>query len=133
VNPKKPLNEYPRPQFVRDDWQNLNGLWSYAITAKDAAAPSEWQGKILVPFPIESALSGVMTNVGENQRLWYMRKFDVPRGWRSQRVLLNFGAVDWEAKVWVNGKEIGGHQGGYDAFSFDITEALQAKGEMKSW
>ncbi len=129
VNPKKPLDEYPRPQFVRDDWQNLNGLWSYALTSKDASTPTKWQGKILVPFPIESALSGVMTNVGEAQRLWYMRKFDIPRGWRSKRVLLNFGAVDWETTVWVNGKEVGRHQGGYDAFTFDITDALNTTGD----
>ncbi|HTD68154.1 MAG TPA: glycoside hydrolase family 2 TIM barrel-domain containing protein [Candidatus Limnocylindria bacterium] len=129
VSPKKPLNEYPRPQFVREDWQNLNGLWDYAITAKDAPTPTQWQGNILVPFPIESALSGVMTNVSENQRLWYLRKFEIPRGWRGKRVLLNFGAVDWETAVWINGKEFGKHQGGYDAFSLDITDALKAKGE----
>ncbi len=129
VSPKKPLNEYPRPQFVREDWQNLNGLWDYAITAKDAPAPTHWRGKILVPFPVESALSGVMTNVGEAQRLWYSRRFEVPRDWGTKRVLLNFGGVDWETKVWVNGKEVGQHQGGYDAFSFDITETLKAKEE----
>src|SRR5687767_9077965 len=130
VNPKKPLDEYPRPQMVREDWQNLNGLWDYAITdTNTTATPKQWAGKILVPFPVQSALSGVMTNVSENQRLWYKRSFQVPRGWRDKRVLLNFGAVDWEAKVWVNGKEVGQHQGGYDAFTFDITDALKANGE----
>jgi Glycosyl hydrolases family 2, sugar binding domain/Glycosyl hydrolases family 2/Glycosyl hydrolases family 2, TIM barrel domain len=128
VKPSKVLPEYPRPQMVRDEWQNLNGLWDYAITAKDAPAPQQWAGKILVPFPIQSALSGVMTNVNENQRLWYLRRFEIPRGWNGKRVLLNFGAVDWEARVWVNGKDVGGHQGGYDAFSYDITDALNAKG-----
>jgi beta-galactosidase/beta-glucuronidase len=130
VSPKNVHKEYPRPQMVREEWQNLNGLWDYAITEKEATtAPTKWNGKILVPFPIQSALSGVMTNVSENQRLWYSRKFDVPRKWRGKRVLLNFGAVDWDAMVWVNGKEVGKHQGGYDAFTFDITDALNAKGD----
>jgi hypothetical protein len=129
INPKKPLDEYPRPQMVRDDWQNLNGLWDYAITEKDATQATQWQGKILVPFPVQSALSGVMTNVSENQRLWYKRTFDIPRGWRGRRLMLNFGAVDWESTVWVNGKEVGQHQGGYDAFTFDITDALNTKGD----
>ncbi len=129
VKPSKVLPEYPRPQFVREEWQNLNGLWNYAITDKAAARPQQWGGKILVPFPVQSALSGVMTNVSDSQRLWYSRTFTVPRGWRGQRVLLHFGAVDWEAAVWVNGKEIGKHSGGYDEFSFDITDALNAKGE----
>src|SRR5688572_24960283 len=130
VSPKNALKEYPRPQMVRDEWKNLNGLWDYAVTAKDAtSAPTQWAGKILVPFPIQSALSGVMTNVNENQRIWYARKFTIPRGWRSKRVLLHFGAVDWEAAVWINGKEVGKHSGGYDAFSFDITDALNARGD----
>jgi hypothetical protein len=129
VNPKKPLDEYPRPQFVRDEWRNLNGLWEYAITSKEAARPDAWTGRILVPFPVESALSGVMTNLSASQRLWYRRTFEVPRGWRGQRLLLHFGAVDWEAAVWVNGKEVGQHQGGFDPFSFDITDALNPSGD----
>ena len=129
VKPSKVLPEYPRPQMVRGSWQNLNGLWDYAITATNAPVPTQWAGKILVPFPIQSALSGVMTNVTENQRLWYARKFTIPRGWQTKRVLLNFGAVDWDTTVWVNGKEVGKHQGGYDGFSFDITDALHAKSE----
>lgn len=130
VSPKKPLDEYPRPQMVREDWQNLNGLWDYAITDKAVtSAPKDWSGKILVPFPVQSALSGVMQFVTEDQRLWYKRTFEIPRGWRGKRVLLNFGAVDWDATVWVNGKEIGKHQGGYEEFSFDVTDALNAKGQ----
>ena len=130
VSPKNVHKEYPRPQMVRDEWQNLNGLWDYAITGENVtSAPTKWAGKILVPFPIQSALSGVMTNVFETNRLWYRRAFAVPSKWRGKRVLLNFGAVDWDATVWINGKEIGKHQGGYDAFTFDITDVLHAKGD----
>jgi hypothetical protein len=131
VSPKNAHPEYPRPQMVREKWQNLNGLWSYAITAKDAPQPASWDGQILVPFPVESALSGVMKRVYETNRLWYRRTFTIPRSWRGQRVLLNFGAVDWEATVWVNGKELGEHRGGYDGFSFDITDALKPSGEQE--
>lgn len=131
VSAKNPLPEYPRPQMVREKWQNLNGLWDYAIVPTNAPQPAQFDGKILVPYPVESALSGVMKPVGEKNRLWYRRAFAVPRNWRGQRVLLNFGAVDWEARVWVNGKEVGTHQGGYDAFSFDITDALKPRGEQE--
>lgn len=131
VSPKNAHPEYPRPQMVRKDWKNLNGLWSYAITDMNAAQPAKWDGEILVPFPIESALSGVMKRVYETNRIWYRRTFTIPRGWKDKRVLLNFGAVDWEAKVLVNGKEVGSHQGGYDGFTFDITDALKPKGEQE--
>lgn len=131
VAPDKAWPEYPRPQMVRKEWQNLNGLWDYAIAAKDAAQPTAWEGKILVPFPVESALSGVMRKVDEKQRLWYRRTFDVPAAWKGKRVLLHFEAVDWETTVWVNGKELGTHRGGYDPFSFDITDALKADGAQE--
>src|SRR5262249_6063179 len=97
--------------------------------AKDAPQPKQFDGKILVPFPVESALSGVMQRVYETNRLWYGRVFTVPSKWKGKRVLLNFGAVDWEATVWVNGKKVGEHQGGYDAFTFDSTDALKAKSD----
>ena len=123
VSPAHAHPEYPRPQMVRKDWQNLNGLWELAITAKDAK-PSEFPSRILVPFPVESALSGVMKHVSENDRIWYRRTFELPKGWRERRVLLHFGAVDFETEVWVNGKAVGEHRGGYDAFTFDITGAV---------
>jgi len=129
VSRKNAHREYPRPQLLRKDWQNLNGLWDYAIRPKQEVRPSAFDGKILVPFPIESALSGVMKPVGEQNRLWYRRAFAVPKSWRGKRVLLHFGAVDWETTVWVNGKEVGTHRGGYDGFSFDITDSLKPKGE----
>lgn len=130
VSPENALPEYPRPQLVRERWQNLNGLWDYAITPKGEEKPAEFDGKILVPFAVESALSGVMKRVGDENRLWYRRTFTVPKDWRAdgQRVLLHFGAVDWQTSVWVNGKEVGKHEGGYDPFSFDLTDAL-AKGD----
>src|SRR6266542_6212637 len=139
VSPKNAHPEYPRPQMVRKEWQNLNGLWDYAIRPKDQDAPSVFDGKILVPFPVESALSGVMKPVGEQNRLWYRRTFTVPKDWSiagptsrsKRRLLLHFAAVDWEAMVWVNGKELGAHRGGYDGFSFDITDALGASREQE--
>jgi beta-galactosidase/beta-glucuronidase len=126
VSPRNPLPEYPRPQMVRKQWQNLNGLWQFAVAPKDAPKPSAFEGSILVPFPIESALSGVKRMVSENERIWYRRLIDLPLSWRGKRILLHFGAVDFEAKVWINGLEVGTHRGGYDAFSFDITDALRS-------
>ncbi|MCX6927503.1 MAG: beta-galactosidase [Verrucomicrobia bacterium] len=127
VTPDKVHPEYPRPQLVRQEWLNLNGLWEFGITSKDTLHAT-FQEEILVPFPVESALSGVMRPVSENERIWYRRAFEVPRKWRGQRLILHFGAVDFETTVWVNGKEVGQHRGGYDAFSFDITDAVDRTG-----
>jgi hypothetical protein len=125
VTPENAWTEYPRPQLVRQDWANLNGLWDYAITAKDAGKPEKWDGQILVPYCVESALSGVGKRVNAQQALWYRRSFEVPAGWTGRRVILRFDAVDWEATVSVNGKELGTHKGMSDPFAFDITDALK--------
>ena len=130
VSPDKVHPEYPRPQMVRKDWMNLNGLWQFAMAKEGEEPPAgkDLDGKILVPFPVQSAMSGVMQAA---DRLWYRRTFEVPAAWKGRRVLLNFGAVDWEATVYVNGKKVGDHRGGYDAFSFDITDALKPAGEQE--
>ncbi len=125
IDPENVLPEYPRPIMERQEWMNLNGLWNYAIRARGEAEPDEWQGEILVPFAVESALSGVGRTVGDRQELWYNRTFDIPSSWKGKHVLLHFGAVDWKADVWVNGVMVGNHIGGYAPFHFDITEALR--------
>ncbi len=119
-----PLPEYPRPQLARKDWLCLNGEYDYAITAKSAATPTAFDGKILVPFAVESELSGVQKHITADQLLWYRRSFTLTEAFSGKRTLLHFGAVDWECTVFVNGKEIGNHKGGYNPFYFDITDAL---------
>lgn len=130
VDPSNPLPEYPRPQMVRSQWLNLNGIWQVRSGAADDAVPvgKELRGKIVVPFPVESALSGVKLHF---DRLWYRRTFAIPSDWAGKRVNLHFGAVDYEAEVFVNGKSVGVHRGGYDAFSFDITSFLTPSGPQE--
>lgn len=122
VSPEAVLSEYPRPQMTRERWLNLNGLWGYGEGGTDTV------GQVLVPFPMESALSGVMKSI---ERFWYRRTFEVPAGWKGERVLLHFGAVDYEATVSVNGKQLSRHRGGYDPFTVDITEALRESGPQE--
>ena len=136
VNPDNVLPEYPRPIMERTEWKNLNGLWDYAIIEKGKHSPSVFDGKILVPFAVESSLSGVAKTVGAEKELVYRRSFDVPSSWKGKKVLLHFGAVDWKTDVWVNDVKVGSHTGGFTPFSFDITEALQGKNNtllVKVW
>ncbi|HEX8024365.1 glycoside hydrolase family 2 protein [Mucilaginibacter sp.] len=129
VDPKNVLPEYPRPQLAREKWMNLNGLWQYQPgTAGEVVPKGKLSQTILVPFPVESALSGVME---QHDRIWYRRKFTIPASWKGEHILLHFGAVDYESEVFVNGKSFGKHTGGYDPFSYDITSAIKGAGEQE--
>lgn len=131
VRPERVLPEYPRPQMVRSGWQNLNGSWELAIVPRADPRPPSFPHHILVPFPIQSQLSGVAVAVGDDQRAWYRRTFAAPRLARGERLLLHFGAVDWESEILVNGTSVGKHSGGYDPFTFDITSALKPSTEQE--
>ncbi|MBO9727323.1 MAG: glycoside hydrolase family 2 [Chitinophaga sp.] len=126
VNPNNALKEYPRPQMIRSNWENLNGLWQYAITDLSESKPINYSGYILVPYPVESALSGVQKKLMPNNLLWYKRSISKPKLNSDERLFLHFDAVDWKATIYVNGKEIGEHTGGYQNFSFDITDYLKS-------
>jgi len=130
INPENVWQEYPRPQLVRSDWQNLNGLWDFALLPKGSATPTSFSKKILVPFAVESSLSGIQKAVGKENEIWYRRNFQVPAEWKGKKTILHFGAVDWRTEVWINDIKIGTHEGGYTPFSFDISPYL-TKGEQK--
>ena len=121
VSPTNAHPEYPRPQMLRPEWKSLNGLWDYAVTPKSEARPKTFDGKILVPFAIESSLSGVGKALTPEDALWYRTSFSVPSAWKGKRLILNFDAVDWKAEVFVNDIKVGSHTGGYTRFSLDVT------------
>jgi beta-galactosidase/beta-glucuronidase len=130
IDPDNVLPEYPRPIMERTEWQNLNGLWDYAVLPAGQAEPGKFDGKILVPFAVESSLSGVQKAVGEKNELWYKRTFTIPSNWKNKNILLHFGAVDWKTEVYINDIKIGTHTGGYTPFCFDVTPFLKP-GEQK--
>ena len=130
ITEKNVWQEYPRPQLEREEWKNLNGLWDYSITKKEDASPKKFDGKILVPFCVESNLSGVEKAVMPEDKVWYSTSFTLPEKWDGKDILLHFDAVDWETKVWLNGNEIGSHRGGSDPFTFNITPYLK-KGDQQ--
>ncbi len=125
VDPANVHQEYPRPQMVRDSYLNLNGLWEYAIAEKAEESMPDSDGHILVPFCIESSLSGVAGSLDSEHALWYRRSFTLPSKWNRKDVILHFGAVDWESEVWVNGNKVGNHKGGYDSFEFHVSPYLK--------
>ena len=130
VSPDNALPEYPRPQLVRDNWLNLNGLWNFNVLSKETDVNKDFPGQILVPYPVEAALSGIGRSLYGGEKMWYKRIFTVPKSWKKdERIVLNFGAVDWEAKVYVNGQFQTEHVGGYTPFSADITDSVNRNGE----
>lgn len=125
LDKNNPLPEYPRPTMVREKWKNLNGVWQFGEARPGESLPKKLREKIVVPFPWESYLSGINRQL-DSQQAWYKRSFTVPSDWKGDKVLLHFGAVDFETSVFINNNHVGSHKGGYDAFSFDITPFINS-------
>ena len=125
LDPKNVWPEYPRPQLERKDWINLNGPWSYSISDPVNLKPEIHDGKILVPFSVESSLSGVMRPLTNKEVIWYEKEFTLPDEWKNKKIILHFGAVDWKCTLFINTIRVGEHLGGYSPFCFDITERLK--------
>jgi beta-galactosidase/beta-glucuronidase len=121
LDPKNVLSEYPRPLLERSEWQNLNGMWDFSILPVQQTEPARYEEQILVPFPLESSLSGLQKAISDDQAMWYRRTFAIPSAWKNKHILLHFGAIDWKAEIYLNGIKIGSHTGGYTPFAFDIT------------
>lgn len=128
IDPSAPWPEYPRPAMARDEWMSLNGMWDYALCPRDEERP-EPQGKILVPYPVESALSGVKAVMTDSLAIWYSREFVIPKQWKEKQVIINFEASDWETTVWVDDNLAMIHRGGYDPFWCNITPYLSDSGK----
>ncbi len=136
IDPNNVLPEYPRPIMERPDWVNLNGLWEYSIQPVGQNEPQKFDGNILVPFAVESSLSGVQKDLGKDKELWYKRTFNIASDWKNKTILLHFGAVDWKTDVYINDIKIGTHTGGFTPFSFDITPYLTSGNQklvVKVW
>ena len=133
LNARKAWTEYPRPQLERKEWLNLNGIWSYTIGRINHPKPEKIDGKILIPFPLESSLSGVMRTISDIEIIWYEKDIEIPKKWNEKKILIHFGAVDWKCELFINNIEnkIGEHEGGYSPFYFDITQYLNKKGKNK--
>ncbi|MBT3444014.1 MAG: glycoside hydrolase family 2 [Flavobacteriaceae bacterium] len=131
VSPENVWQEYPRPQFERTEWKNLNGLWDYSLLKTNQSEPKRFQGKILVPFSFESPLSGVGKKITPEDKMWYKKSFSLPKNWDGKDVIIHFEAVDYHCSVWVNDILAGSHKGGFDRFSFNITPYLKLKGNQK--
>ena len=130
VTPENAWKEYPRPQFVRENWQNLNGLWECSVLKMNQPQPQKYKGNILVPFCVESALSGVGGKVNPDDRIWYRRKFDIAPNLKKKNIILHLDGVDYSSFVFVNGSLVGSHKGAFDRFSFDITPFLKENGSQ---
>ncbi|MCK5821347.1 MAG: chitobiase/beta-hexosaminidase C-terminal domain-containing protein [Bacteroidales bacterium] len=133
VDEDSPWNVYPRPYLERDNWTNLNGLWEYAITNTNSERPIEMDGEILVPYPVESAISGVMQRVSKDDLIWYKRELNTRKLKKSEHLILHFEAVDWHSTIWIDDKKIGEHKGGYSHFSFDITDYINPSRKQELW